>query len=155
GASPPRPEQGIKTGIDININPDTTASKSAQRGNSSSSVGQQPVCMHCQAKATKIMELEEALAVRTYTSIKSAEHIRRSTDGYQQVEFSVSFEPLRRHMVYSNGINGAIRDRVWFTGRFNHKTGEVVDVRIGRITDAGTTEDSSVLKDDTLNDMTG
>jgi hypothetical protein len=41
-------------------------------------------------------------------------------------------------MVYFNGINGAIPDRVWFKGRFNHKTGEVVDVRIGRTSDTDT-----------------
>ena len=77
------------------------------------------------------MELEEV--VRTHTSIKSAEELkRRSIDAYQQSEFSVPYEPLRRHMVYFNGINGAIPDRVWFNGKFNRKTGEMVDVRIGR-----------------------
>jgi hypothetical protein len=143
GTSPPQSEQGIKTGIDININSDITASKSAQqeeaqRGNGISSVGQQPVCKHCQAKAAKIMELEEALAVRTDTSIKSAEVLYRSTNGSQRCEFSVPFESLRRHMVYFNW-NGPPPDRVWFTGRFNHKTGKVVDVRIGRPTDTDTT----------------
>jgi hypothetical protein len=148
GTSAPQSEQGIKTGIDINISSDTTASKSAQqeeaqRGNGISSVGQQPVCMHCPAKDAKIMELEEALAVRTHTSIKSAEELmQRSTDGYQPVEISVPFEPLRRHMAYSNGINGPLPESVWVNGKFNHKTGEVFDVRIGRLTDTESAEDS-------------
>jgi hypothetical protein len=145
GTSPPQSEEGIRTGIDININSDTIAPTSAQqeeaqRGNGIDNVAQQPVCKHCQAKAVKIMELQEALAVRTDTSIKSAEELmHNSTDGYQQFELPVSFESLRRHMVYFNGINAPVPDRVWFTGRFDHKTGKVVDVRIGRPTDTDTT----------------
>jgi len=51
---------------------------------------------------------------------------------------------LTRTEIYlmSNGINGPLQDRVWVNGKFNYKTGKVVDVRIGRITDTGTTEDS-------------
>ena len=103
------------------------------------SIGQhlQPVCKHCQAKDAKIMELEEALAVRTHTSIKSAEELmRRSTDGYQHFELSVPFERLRRHMLYP--VNKTLQDKVWINGKFNHKTGEVVDVRMGRTTDTDT-----------------
>jgi hypothetical protein len=77
------------------------------------------------------MELE---AVRANTLIKSAEELMcRSTDGYQHLEFSVPSETLRRHMIYP--VNNTLRDKVWFNGKFNHKTGEVVDVRIGRTTD--------------------
>ena len=80
------------------------------------------------------MELEEA--VRAHTFIKSTEELMsRSNDGYQPIEFSVPFEPLRRHMVYSNGINGPPPDRVWFNGKLNSETGRVVDVRIVRTTD--------------------
>ena len=106
----------------------------------------------------KNKDLEEVLAVRTHTSIKSAEELmHKSTDGYQRLEFPVPFELLRRHMVYFNGINGPPPDGVWFNGKFNHKTGRVVDVRIGRTNDTDTTEGSrrTYLKDDTLNDMTG
>jgi hypothetical protein len=47
---------------------------------------------------------------------------------------------------------------VWFTVKHDPKTGEVIDVRIGRITDTDPTEETSdltQLKDDTLNDITG
>ena len=148
GTSPPQSEQGIKTGIDININSDTTASKSAQqeqaqRSNSITGVGQQPVCKHCQAQDARLMELEEALAVRTHTSIISAEELMyRSTDGRQQFEFYLPFEVLRRHMLYFNGINGPLPDTVWFNGKFNFKTREVIDVRIGRRTDTDITDNS-------------
>jgi hypothetical protein len=109
---------------------------------------QQPAsCKHCPAKDarikaqdTKIIELEEA--VRAHTLIKSAEELmHRSTDDYQQVEFSVPFEPLRRHMVYSNW-NGRPPDSVWFNGKFDHTTRKVVDVRMGRTTSTDTTDNS-------------
>jgi hypothetical protein len=88
----------------------------------------------------KNKELEQALAV---SSMKSAEELMHtSTDWYQQSEFSVPFEPLRRHMVFFNGINGPPPDRVWFNGKFNRKTGEVIDVRIGRRTDTDITDNS-------------
>jgi hypothetical protein len=137
-----------ESGIDININSDTIASKSAQREEALprtdiNSVGQQPACKHCPAKDAKIMELEELLAVMTHTSMKSAEELMHtSTDRYQQTEWSVSSGALRQHMVHFNGINGAIPDRVWFNGKFSHKTGEVVDVRIGRRTDTDSTDNS-------------
>src|SRR5215469_8224679 len=143
GPSPPQSQQGFKTGVDINIDSDTTTIKLAQqeetqRRTDINSVGQQPVCKHCPAKDARIMELE--VAVRAHTFIKSAEELmQRSTDSYQPVELSVPFEPLRRHMVYSNGINGPLQDSVWFNGKFNYKTGKVVDVRIGKITDTDTT----------------
>ena len=102
---------------------------------------QEPVCKHCPAKDARITELEET--VRAHTFIKSAEELmHKSTDGYQQLEFSVSCELLRQHMVYFNGINGAIPDRVWFNGKFNHKTGEVVNVRIVGRTDTDSTDTS-------------
>jgi len=136
GTSPPQPKR------DININSDTTASKSAQQEEAQdgiSSVGKQPVCKHCPAKDAKIMELEEA--VRTHTSMKSAEELMHtSTD--RRYEWSVSFGALRQHMVHFNGINGAIPDRVWFNGKFNLKTREVVDIRIGRRTDTDSTDNS-------------
>ncbi|MGC2682495.1 MAG: hypothetical protein WA323_11545 [Candidatus Nitrosopolaris sp.] len=37
-------------------------------------------------------------------------------------------------------MNGPVPDRVWFNGKFNHKTAKVVDVRIGRTTDTDTTD---------------
>jgi len=148
GTSPPQSEQGIKTGIDININSGTTAAQQdeTQHGNGISTVGQQPVCKHCVAKDAKIiaqdakiMELEEA--VRTHTSIKSAEELmHRSTDSYRQFQFSVPFESLRQHMVYP--VNKTLPDTVWFNGKFNHKTGKVVDVRIGRTTGTDITDAS-------------
>jgi hypothetical protein len=109
---------------------------------------QQPVCKHCQGQAAiiktqdaKIMELEEALAIRTHTSIKSAEELRHtSTDGYQQLQFSIEFETLRRRIVYP--VNKPVPDRVWFNGKFNHKTGEVIDVRIGRTNGTDVTDTS-------------
>jgi len=138
GTSPPQSEQGITTGIDSNFDSDIAASKSVQRGNGISSVAQQPVCKHCQAKDVKIMELEEA--VRTHTSIKSAEELMYgSNDGYQQFEFPVPFEALRRHMVYFNGINGPLPDSVWFNGKFDYRTGKV-EGRIGRTTGTDTTD---------------
>jgi hypothetical protein len=142
-----QPYRSTETGI--NIHPDTSASKpdsaiiTLQETASQPTIGQQqqPVCKHCPAKDAKIMELgakimklEEALAVRTHTSIKSAEEfMHTSTDRYQQFEFSVSFGALRKHMVYP--VNKTLPDRVWFNGKFNHKTREVIDVRIGRRTD--------------------
>lgn len=45
--------------------------------------------------------------------------------------------------------------------KFNHKTGDIVDILIGKITDTNTTEikreskTSVVLKDDTLDDIIG
>jgi hypothetical protein len=120
-----KPNHSTETGI--NIHPDTSASKPnsatitqlQEETASPPGIGgigqqQQPVCKHCPAKDAKIMELEEALAVRTHTSIKSAEELmQRSTDGYQPVEISVPFEPLRRHMAYSNRINGPLPESVW------------------------------------------
>ncbi|MGC2575694.1 MAG: hypothetical protein WA364_29670, partial [Candidatus Nitrosopolaris sp.] len=147
-----QPNHSTETGI--NIHQDTSASKpnsatitqlQEETTIPPGSIGQQqqPVCKHCPAKDAKIMELEEALAVRTHTSIKSSEElIQRSTDGYQQFEGAVPFELLRRHMVYFNGINGPVPDRVWFNGKFNHKTGEVFDVQIGRRTDTDSTDNS-------------
>ena len=80
--------------------------------------------------------------------------------GSTAVEFSVPFEPLHQQMIAAFNSNNSV-NRVWFTGKFNHKTGEVIDIRIGKITDTNTTavkkesKTSVVLKDDTLNDITG
>jgi hypothetical protein len=50
-------------------------------------------------------------------------------------------------------------DRVWFTGKLNRETGKVVDVRMGKTIDTRDikkeSKTSAVLKDDTLNDITG
>jgi hypothetical protein len=109
---------------------------------------QQPVCKHCQDQAAiikaqdaKIMELEEALAIRTHTSIKSADELmHRSIDSYRQFQFPVPFEQLRQHMVYP--VNKTLPDTVWINGKFNYKTGKVVDIRIGRMTDTDATDAS-------------
>jgi hypothetical protein len=106
---------------------------------------QQPACKHCRAKDviikaqdTKIMDLEEV--VRAHTLIKPAEElIHSSTDGYQQVEFSVPFEPLREYIHFN--WNRSL-DRVWFIGKLNSETGELIDVRIGRRTDIDSTDNS-------------
>ena len=99
---------------------------------------QEPVCKHCPAKDARITELEET--VRAHTFIKSAEELmHKSTDGYQQLEFSVSCELLRQHMVYFNGINGPLPDSVWFNGKFDYRTGKV-EGRIGRTTGTDTTD---------------
>ena len=125
-------------------------------------------CKKCQVLQQKCEQLQIKLedyeeAVRTHTSIKSAEELmHRSTYDYQQFEFSAPFEPLRQHMIAAFNSNRTV-NRVWFTVKRNPKTGEVIDVRIGRITDTDTTEvknktqtsDSTQLKDDTLNDITG
>jgi hypothetical protein len=123
-------------------------------------------CKNCEILQEKYEQLQSKLqgyeeAVRTHTSIKTAkELIYRNTDGYQRFEFSAPFEPLRQHMIAAFNSNSSV-NRVWFTGKFNHKTGEVVDVRIGKIIDTDTTEvkkeskTSAVVKDDTLNDITG
>ncbi len=115
----------------------------------------------CEWLQSQVEDYEEVL--RTRTPIKSAEELmHRSTDGYQQFEFSFPFERLHQHMIAAFNSNNST-NRVWFNGKFNHETGEVFDVRIGRITDTDTTEvknegktsDSTQLKDDTLNDITG
>jgi hypothetical protein len=123
-------------------------------------------CKGCALLQQKYAQLQSKVedyedVVRTYTPIKSAEELmHRSTDGYQQFEFSFPFEPLRQHMIATFNSNSS-PNRVWFNGKFDHETGEVFDVRIGRITDTDTTEvkkeskTTVVLKDDTLNDMTG
>ena len=122
-------------------------------------------CKNCEILQEKYEQLQSKLqgyeeAVRTHTSIKTAkELIYRSTDGYQRFEFSAPFEPLRQHMIAAFNSNSSV-NRVWFTGKFNHKTGEVVDVLIGKITDTDITEVEResktpiVLKDDTSNDIT-
>jgi hypothetical protein len=98
-------------------------------------------CKHCLAKDARITDLEEA--VRAHTLKSTEELMHKSTYGYQQFEFPVPFELLRRRMVFPNGkLNGPVPDRVWFNGKFNRKTGEVVDVRIGRLTETDTTEGS-------------
>jgi hypothetical protein len=116
----------------------------------------------CEQLQSKLEDYEEV--VRTHTSIKSAEELmHRSTDGFQQFEFSVPSEPLRQHMIAAFNSNRSETFKVWFNVRHNPETGEVIDVRIGRITDTDTTEvknkgktsDSTQLKDDTLNDITG
>jgi hypothetical protein len=123
-------------------------------------------CKNCEILQQKYELLQSKLqgyeeVVRTHTSIKSAkELIYRSTDGYQQFEFSVSFESLRQHMIAAFNSNSSV-NRVWFTGKFNHRTGEVVDVRIGKTIDTDTLEikqeskTAVILKDDTLDDITG
>jgi hypothetical protein len=46
------------------------------------------------------MDLEEV--VRPHTLIKPAEELMHSgTDGYQQIEFSVPFEPLREYIHFN------------------------------------------------------
>jgi hypothetical protein len=143
----------------MNIHPDTSVSKpnsatitqlqeetASQPGIDEIGQQQQPVCKHCPAKDAKIkaqdakiMELEEV--VRAHTSIKSAEELRyTTTDGYQQLQFSIEFETLRQHMVYP--VNKTLPDRVWFNGKFDHRTGKVVDVRMGRTTGTDTTDAS-------------
>jgi hypothetical protein len=63
-------------------------------------------------------------------------------------------------MIAAFNSNGSV-NRVWLTGKFNHKTGEVVDVQIGKTIDTDTPEikqeskTAVVLKDDTLDDITG
>jgi hypothetical protein len=103
-------------------------------------------CKNCEILQQKYEQLQSKLqgyeeVVRTHTSIKTAKELYRSTDGYQQFEFSVPFELLRRHMVYSNGINGPLPVSIWFNGKFD-RNGKMVDVRIGKITDTDTTEGS-------------
>jgi hypothetical protein len=53
---------------------------------------------------SKLEDYEEVL--KTHTFIKSAEELmHRSTDGYQQFEFSPPFEPLRQHMIAISNSN--------------------------------------------------
>jgi hypothetical protein len=118
-------------------------------------------CKNCEILQEKNEQLQSKLqsyedAVRTHTSIKTVkELIYRSTDGYQQFDFSAPFEPLRQHMIAAFNSNSSV-SRVWFTGKFNHKTGEVVDVRIGKTLDTPDVDKTSVVtNDDTLNDITG
>ncbi|MGB8935131.1 MAG: hypothetical protein WCC17_08505 [Candidatus Nitrosopolaris sp.] len=122
-------------------------------------------CANCEILQQKYEQLQSKLqgyeVVRTQTSIKTAkELIYRSTDGYQHFEFSAPFEQLHQHMIAAFNSNSSM-NRVWFTGKFNYETREVVDVLIGMITDSNTTEikpeskTSVVPKDDTLNDITG
>jgi hypothetical protein len=113
----------------------------------------------CEQLQLKIEDYEDV--VRIHTSITTAEEITYSiTDGYLHFEFSVPFEPLRLHMISASNSNRPV-DRVWFTGKLNHETGNVVDVRIGKTTDSDTmdvkkeSKTSVVTNDDTLNDITG
>jgi hypothetical protein len=122
-------------------------------------------CKNCEILQQKYEQLQSKLqgyeeVVRTHTSIKTAKELYRSTDGYQQFEFSVPFEPLRQHMIAAFNSNRSVNS-IWFTGKFNDETGDVVDILIGKITDTNTTQikqqskTSVVLKDDTSNDITG
>jgi hypothetical protein len=117
-------------------------------------------CKNCEILQQKYEQLQSKLqgykeAVRTQTSIKTAkELIYRSADGYQRFEFSAPFEPLRQHMIAAFNSNSSV-NRVWFNAKFNHKTGEVVDVRIGKTMDTPDVNKTSVVtNDDTLNDIT-
>jgi len=101
----------------------------------------------------------EELAIQKYkTGIVFSDVIKlgcskNKAAGYLPFEFSVPFEPLHQHMITTINSNRSV-SRIWFTGKFNQETGKVVDVRIGTdITDISKT--SAVLKDDTLNDITG
>ncbi len=123
-------------------------------------------CKHCEILQQKYELLQSKLqcyeeVVRTQTSIKTAKELMHtSTDGYQQFEFSVPFESLRQHMIAAFNSNRSV-NRICFTGKYNHKTGDVADILIGEITDTNTTEikqenkTSVVLKNDTLDDTTG
>jgi hypothetical protein len=122
-------------------------------------------CKNCKILQQKYEQLQSKVqgyeeVVRTHTSIKTAKELFcRSTDGYQQFEFFVPFESLRQHMIASFNSNRSM-NRVWFTGKINHETGEVIDVQIGKITDTNTTEikqesKTSVILNDTLDDITG
>jgi hypothetical protein len=98
---------------------------------------QQPACKHCRAKDAiikaqdaKIMDLEGV--VRAHTLIKPAKELMHRCTHYQQVEFSVPFDALREYMHFN--WNRSL-DRVWFTGKLNPETGELIDIRIGRRTD--------------------
>lgn len=125
---------------------------------------QRKECKRCKFLQQKYEELRLKLAdyedvVRTHTSIKTAEEIiHRNADGYVQFEFSVPFEPLHQHMITTINSNRSV-DRVWFTGKLNRETGKVVDVRMGKTIDTRDikkeSKTSAVLKDDTLNDITG
>jgi hypothetical protein len=67
------------------------------------------------------------------------DRINVEISGSTAVEFSVPFESLRQRMTAAFDSNNSV-NRVWFTGKFIHKTGEVVDIRIGEITDTNTTK---------------
>jgi hypothetical protein len=139
GTSPPQPEQGARTGSEL-----SEKEREDHRKCKKYEVLQQKY----EQLQSKLQGYEEL--VRTRTSIKTAKELYRSSDGYQQFEFSVPFEQLRQHMIAPFNSNRSM-NRVWFTGKFNHETGEVVDVRIGKTIDADTTE---IKKDDTSNDIT-
>lgn len=100
-------------------------------------------CKNCEILQQKCEELQselegykEVVRIQTKTSIKTAKELY-STDDYHQIEFSVPFEPLHQHMIAAFNSNSSV-NTVWFTGKFHTKTGEVVDVRIGRTTDTDT-----------------
>ena len=156
--SSPQPERDAETGI--NINSDTIASMS-YNSLDNSGPGEDKEredhrkCKNCEILQQKYEQLQSKLqgyeeVVRVHTSIKTAKELYRSIAGYQQFEFSAPFEPLRQHMNAAFNSNRSMNS-VWFTGRFNHKTGEVIDVRIGKTIDTDTTE---TKRDDTSNDMT-
>jgi hypothetical protein len=175
-----QPDHRTDTGINANTSksePSTITNSSADNRNYNSFDNSelsgddeerenQRKCKNCEILQQKNEQLQSKLqgyeeVVRARTSIKTAkELIYRSTDGYQQFEFSVPFEPLRQQMIAAFNSDRSV-NRVWFTGKFNQKTGEVVDIQIGKITDTNTTEirqeskTSVVLEDDTLNDITG
>jgi hypothetical protein len=156
-----QPEQAAEAGI--NINPDTTASEpspvaSAAHNRSHNSVDNSELseeeeereshrkCKNCEIFQQKCEELQSKLegyreALRIQTPIKTAKELMyTSTDDCQQFEFPVPTEQIRRHVVYFNGIDGPLPDSVWFNGKFNYRTGKVIDARIGRTTDTDTTE---------------
>lgn len=99
---------------------------------------QQPACKHCRAKDAiikahdaKIMDFDRQV-VKAHILIKPAEELMHRCIHYQQVEFSVPFDALREYMHFNwNRSLG----RVWFTGKLNVETGELIDIGIGRTTD--------------------
>ena len=90
GTSPPQRQQGAKTSSEL-------SEEEKEREDHRK-------CKKCEVLQQKYEQLQSKLqgyeeAVRTHTSIKTAKELYRSTDGYQQFEFSVPFEPLRQHMI--------------------------------------------------------
>jgi hypothetical protein len=152
--SSPQSERDAEAGIDINS--DTTASMSYNSFDNSKLSEEEKErkchrkCENCERLQQKCEELQSKLegyrkALRIQTPIKTAKELMYAgTDGCQQFEFPVPFEQIRRHMVYFNGIDGPLPDSVWFNGKFNHRTGKVIDARIGRTTDTDITDVSRV-----------
>ena len=92
-------------------------------------------CRNCEVLTFKIRELEQALSKST--SLKKASDIPYSSSEYEEdfiryFEFELPLEDVRKHILTNFNTN-KIKDKIWFNGTLNIRSGKVVAANVGNI----------------------